>query len=211
MTFIRTLIILLLIPKFGSSQFELRKFNPDTLSNRINFMGQPIYSIKWNDKLGVNYLILTEGKEETVDPMKAPATMTYDEVHKNKSLYAYHLINQDSVMWKVTDFEKLCSFDIIAEFRDGSTRITDIDNNGIAETWIMYSTTCTSDVSSRTLKLIMHQGPRKYAIRGTSQPSASMVDNEYGGKFMPDKSFEGLPSPFLKYARELWTQYLNDY
>lgn len=163
------------------------------------------------DKLGANFLILTEGTETEDDPMKAPSTMSEGEKYKNKSLYAYHLLDRDSILWKVTDYQKLCAFDIIAEFRDGSTRLTDIDKNGIAETWIMYSTTCTSDVSSRTLKLIMHQGPMKYVIRGSSQPSVSMVDADNGGKFVPDKSFKNLPNQFLSYAKDLWSQYLYDY
>ncbi|KIC92893.1 M949_RS01915 family surface polysaccharide biosynthesis protein [Flavihumibacter solisilvae] len=211
MPHIRALIIFFLIPKIGLSQFVLSKFNPDTLGKKSIISGQPIYTIKWKDKLGDNFIILTEGKEVNVDPMKAPATMNDDDVHKNKSLYAFHLVNGDSVLWKLTDFEKLCPFDVIAEFRDGSTRITDIDKNGIAETWIMYSTTCASDVSPRTLKLILHQGSNKYAIRGTSQPSTSMEDKEYGGKFVPDHSFQTLPKSFLKYAQELWSQYLYDY
>lgn len=211
MTYFRTFLIIFLIPKIGFCQFQVKKLNPDTLGRKIDISGQPVYSVKWNDKLGINYLLLTEGKEESVDPMKAPATMSDDETHKNKNLYGYHIINRDSLLWKISDFEKLCPFDVIVEFRDGATTITDLDSNGIAESWIMYSTTCTSDVSPRTLKLIMHQGSLKYAIRGTSQPSADMLDHEYGGKFVPDESFKKLPKQFRLFAQELWSRHLYDY
>ncbi len=89
--------------------------------------------------------------------------------------------------------------------------VTDLDSNGIAETWFIYTTACKSDVSARTMKLVMHQQNKKYIIRGTSQPAKNMIDEEYGGKYNPDSAFKSLPQKFQVFAKKLWQKHLFDY
>lgn len=165
---------------------------------------------RWTDRLGDNYLLLTE-----TDEAKSTARISKYGVPCNggcsdKELYAYHFIGKDSLLWKLNDFMKACNVDNIAEFRKGATKITDLDKNGIAEIWIMYSMTCTSDVSPRTLKLIMYEGNKKYAIRGTSQPAKNMTDEKFGAKYIPGNEFESLSQAFKDFAKKLWVENLYD-
>ena len=166
--------------------------------------------IRWTDNLGDNYLVLT-----VTDEIKSSAKISGSGLDcrggcTDRELYAWHFIRKDSLLWKLTDFEKACSLNNVAEFRNSATKITDLDKNGLAEIWIMYSTACITDPAPRTLKLIMYQGNKKYAIRGTSQSARNKIDEKYGGKYMPDKEFESLSQPFKDFAQKLWSQHLYD-
>jgi len=205
-----TLFFLLFLIIRGHTQTNSSQLLTDSARFKSKITGNIKQFRRWTDHLGDNYLILC-----VTDVIKSSAKKTkYGEDCNgecaDKELYAYHFIGKDSLLWKLADFEKACNYDNIAEFRNGATKITDLDNNGIAEVWLMYSTACTSDVSPRTLKLIMYQGNKKYAIRGTSQPAKNAVDERNGGKYNPGKEFEGLPPSFKDFARNLWTKYLYD-
>lgn len=184
--------------------------SPDSAFLKGRIKGKIKQTHRWTDRLGDNYLVLTETGELTTPPGIAKKKSDCKDGCTDKEIYAYHFITKDSLLWKLNDFVNACSFDNILEYRDGATRITDLDKNGVAEIWIMYSMACTGDVSPRTLKLIMYQGNKKYAMRGTSQPSPKMEDEKYGGKYVPAKEFLTLPQSFKDYAKKLWDKYLYD-
>jgi len=201
----------LLLSSLLHAQISPKSSLRDSSLFRSKIKGHVKQLLQWRDKLGLNYLVLTETPEFT----SSAKTSSWDqdcteEGCTDKELYAYHFLNTDSLLWKITDFERACSVDIFVEFRKNATRVTDLDSNGVAETWIMYSLTCTSDVSPRKLKLIMHQGSKKYSIRGTSQPAKQMLDGAFGGKYFPDASFSSLPARWKNYAKKLWAQNIYD-
>lgn len=192
------------------SQLVAKSSLKDSLLFKSKIKGGVKQILKWSDKLGTNYLLLSETPEISSKEKLSSFGEECEDGCTDKELYAYHFVNGDSLLWKLMDFQKACSFDIAVEFRNGATKITDLDSNGIAETWVMYSLTCTSDVSPRTLKLVMHQGSKKYIVRGTSQPAKRALDKENGGKYIPDVEFASLPKAFKEYARKLWLQHLYD-
>jgi hypothetical protein len=196
----RVLILLLslMVSTYGHPQAN-SKPGPSDSAIVKKVRGNIKQFMRWTDHLGDNYLVLT-----VTDEIKSPAKTS------DKELFGYHFIRKDSLIWQLNDFEKACSFDNIVEFRNGATKITDLDNNGLSEIWIMYSLACTSDASPRTLKLIMYQGNKKYAIRGTSQPAKNMTDEKNGGKYILSKEFESLPQSFKDFAQKLWARYLYD-
>ena len=71
--------------------------------------------------------------------------------------------------WTLTDFERDCRFDLYAGFLPDGLTITDLDGDGLAESTLLYTLSCRSDVSPARLKLILHEGKAKYAIRGTTR------------------------------------------
>jgi hypothetical protein len=199
-------VFILFIGLSGYTQQKAGMLSPDSSFVK----GKIKQTHRWTDRLGDNYLVLTETDELTTPPVISKKNSDCKDGCTDKEIFAYHFINSDSLLWKLNDFVNACSFDNILEYRKGATRITDLDKNGLAEIWVMYSMTCTSDVNPRTLKLIMYQGNKKYAIRGTSQPSPKMTDEKYGGKYVPDKEFQTLPQSFKDYAKNLWDKYLYD-
>jgi hypothetical protein len=121
-------------------------------------------------------------------------------------LYANHFIlkgNDTLQTWRVYDFISDCPVDIEAKFIKNSFQVTDLNQDGRGEIWIMYKTVCHGDVSPSDMKIIMYQGQQKYAIRG--QNKVQITDKEfYGGKYKIDKAFANGPKVFLTFAKKLW-------
>ena len=128
-------------------------------------------------------------------------------------IFAYHFIvenNNAKQTWKVYDYISDCPVDIVAEFIDNTFQITDLDNNGVAEIWLMYKTVCHGDVSPSDMKIIMYEGQQKFAIRGENKVMHGIDDdgNEMymGGEYKIDKAFSDGPIVFLDFAKKLWNK-----
>jgi hypothetical protein len=105
--------------------------------------------------------------------------------------------------WQVYDFVKDCQVDLEAGYLPNSFAVTDLNKDGKAEIWLMYKTLCAGDVSPGEMKIIMHEGVKKYAIRG--QNKVQIGQNQYdGGKYTFDEAFSNGPETFKNYAQELW-------
>jgi hypothetical protein len=171
------------------------------------FEGKYISGVQWKDKNGQNVIVLSES-EVKVKKGKSQ----YDSDKKSKQLYGYHFLIKEGnaeELWKVQDFVNDCEFDLTLEHLKKSLTVTDLDSNGIAESTFLYRLTCRSDVSPCDMKLIMHEGKEKYALRGEMEITFENGDN-FGGKMNTDKSFDKAPAAFLKYAKKQWEQFKND-
>lgn len=209
----RSLIILIAFIFYcisASSQIIAQKSLNDSSLFKSKVKGTIQQLYKWEDKAGKNYFIIS-----TMEALNSTAkTSIYNEDCNgdcyDKEIYAYHFIGTDSVICKSLDFIKACNYDNIVEARENATRITDINKDGLCEVWFMYSMACTSDVSCRTLKLLMFDQNQKFVVRGTSQPSKNQIDKEYGGKYIPDVSFSKLSEQYQLFAKKLWKENLYD-
>lgn len=166
----------------------------------IKYDGKIVSSAKWTDKNGENYIIVTETaeKNQNVD-------------NRMKELFGYHyIVNGDDLklLWKINDFIKDCPVDITLQYMPKSMSITDLDKNGIAETTFLYRMSCKGDVSEDDMKLMMHEGETKYAIRGSMK--LKMGGETYGGKMNVDASFDKAPKEFLNYAKEQWNKFQTE-
>jgi len=170
----------------------------------LKYAGKIVASAKWKDNNGENYIIITETQEKETPNKEYPG-----ERFLSKELYGYnYTINngKSKLLWKIQDFEKDCEFDLTLEYIKNSLTVTDLDKNGIAETSFLYRLTCRSDVSPCDLKLLMHEGETKYAIRGTQIIKIPNVE-PYGGEMNVDKSFNSAPAGFLDYAKKQWNSF----
>jgi hypothetical protein len=155
---------------------------PPTLKG---YNGSIVAMAKWEDKLGANVLFLTETEEQSKDD------------NRSKELFAYHYTitdKENKLVWKINDFIK------------ESISITDLDKNGIAESTFLYKMSCKGDVSSDAMKLMMHEGEAKYAIRG----EMNLVMNGESlqkGKMTVDTAFDKAPKEFLDHAKEQWNKF----
>jgi len=68
---------------------------------------------------------------------------------------------------------------------------------------------CRGDVSPSTQKIIMHEGPRKYAVRGTSRLSIGNGQHD-GGSYTSDAALQAAPAAFRQHAAQLWKQHLAE-
>jgi hypothetical protein len=120
---------------------------------------------KWTDNTGENIFITS-----FVAPYDEKNKNEYGEEGQSAELHAFHYARKDNgdymQVWMLNDGEKICSFDITCEFIKDATSITDLDQDGVAEITVQYKLACRSDVSPALMKLIMHEGEAKYALRG---------------------------------------------
>ena len=191
---------------------EIKKINPiilnvSELPNDIKYEGKIVNAIKWTDNLGENIVITTEtGIYESKN-------FKHENGGRDAEIFAYHFIvenNNTKQTWKVYDSVSDCPVDIVAEFIDHTFKITDLDNNGLAEIWLMYKTVCHGDVSPSDMKIIMYEGKQKFAIRGENKVMHGIDDNGtkmyMGGEYKIDKAFSDGPKVFLDFAKELWNK-----
>ncbi|MFC0775355.1 M949_RS01915 family surface polysaccharide biosynthesis protein [Terrimonas alba] len=208
---------------------SVKKIAPGQLPKTVKFKGKAHEAWKWKDKLGENILITS-----TVKPLmdnKEGEAVSSIEIH------AFHFVKKDSVyklLWRISDSESNCPFDLTAEFIKGSTSISDLDKDGIAETIVQYKLACRSDVSPAFMKLIMHEDTVKYALRGnmwvrSGEESKFNVkdDNvnlemwkEYTGteddwdklfgRYQSEKDFMFAPKEFLIFARQQWLSHVKE-
>ncbi len=167
----------------------------------MKYEGAIVAGAKWKDDNGINTVIITETKE-TWTPETRESSGS-----RSKELFGYQYITtggSTKQVWKINDFVKDCPVDLDLSYMHNSLSITDINNNGIGESTFLYLLACRGDVSPETMKLIMHEGSSKYAIRGTTR--ISLQGETYGGETNIDKSFDGAPQGFLDYAKGEWNK-----
>lgn len=222
-------LILIQISISGFSQVKLNLVGRDQISELMEYKGDFITCYKWMDSSGTNFLILSQTK--IIKPPKAiEASKKYELANYNgkidtiydseeadfreKEIYAYHYIQSSgsiTLFWKLLDFIRECPLDLTIEYLTDKPIITDLDKNGICETWLVYWLGCRSDVSAINMKLILHIGKDKYAIRGTRRIRwGSDPDQADGGKMQKDDSFKKLPSIINDYSTDLWNKYKNE-
>lgn len=175
-------------------------YDAGKLPASVKYDGKIVASAKWTDKNGENYIVITETEEKN-----------QTEDNRMKELFGYqYVISVDNIkqLWKISDFIKDCPVDITLNYMSKSLSVTDLDKNGIAETTFLYRMSCKGDVSEDDMKLMMHEGETKYAIRGSMK--LKMQGETYGGKMNVDASFDKAPKEFLDYAKEQWNKFQTE-
>ncbi|GAB3937253.1 M949_RS01915 family surface polysaccharide biosynthesis protein [Mucilaginibacter myungsuensis] len=184
-----------------SAQIKVTNLKPTDISKSVRYDGKVINAARFSDRAGEHLIITTETGER---PSKDK-----DFDGRDADLYAYHYAVNGAAYkqtWQMHDFIKDCPVDIWAQYLPNTFAITDLDKNGVAEVWLMYKTVCHGDVSPSTMKIIMHEGDKKYAVRGTNM--VKVPGEQYGGSYTFDATFKAGPEVFRKYAADLWKKNL---
>lgn len=186
----------LTVEKIDSTQFPAS----------IKYEGFIKNAVRWKDKLGDNIVITTE----TGYHINKKFEHEFED-SSDAELCAYHFIvsgNEAKQVWRVYDYISDCPVDIVASFVKNTFQVTDLNNNGFAEIWLMYKTTCHGDVSPCDMKIIMYEGNQKYAMRGESRVQVGILDNGekqfLGGEYKLDENFKKGPKVFKEFAQKLW-------
>ncbi len=171
-------------PEQKQRTFKILESSKTNISD-LEYSGTIAHKHYWQDQNGENIALFTTTEEE---------------------LYVFHYAvkeGQKSLLRKVYDFEKDCEFDLFIEFIPNSIFVTDLDANDLGELTFAYQKTCASDVSPKTLKLLMLEDKEKYIIRGTTEINMGGNDIIGGDKEM-DPSFDGAPKMFRDHADKVW-------
>lgn len=131
------LLILLTIAQSSNAQIKLVKLDTKSIPTSINYVGKIINAVRYTDNDGEHIIITTEtGKTKTKGA---------EDDFKDMDLYAYSykiIGNQQILSWQVHDFVKECPVDIKANYIPNTFAVTDLNNDGKAEVWLMYTTVC---------------------------------------------------------------------
>ncbi len=183
----------------AKAQIKLEQLDTLKLPKEIKYKGKIKTAVSFTDKAGKHIVITTETGI-------MPGNIADNEDNKTAELYAYHYVYKgDSLKqtWKITDFIKDCMLDMQVSFLKNTFVVTDLNKDGEAEIWVMYSLGCRGDVGPYDLKLIMYQGNKKHAMRGTVRVKTG--ENHYeGGEFKFDKAFNEASKEIRDYAQKLW-------
>ncbi len=183
----------------------MKQLDLTKLPKGIKYEGKIKTAVRWVDSLGDNIAILTETGIYQSKKFK------HENDGNDAELFTYHyLVKGASAFqtWRVYDFISDCPVDIEAKFIKNSFQVTDLNQDGVGEIWIMYKTVCHGDVSPCDMKIIMYQGQQKFAIRGQNKVFEG-TDNKGtkhygGGEYKYDKAFADGPKEFLEFAKILW-------
>lgn len=192
-------------PEDKNFVLTVQKIDSTQFPASIKYEGFVKNAVRWKDKAGDNIVITTETGYYTSKKFK------HESDGSDAELFAYHFIvsgNEVKQTWKVYDYISDCPVDIVASFVKNTFQITDLDKNGIAETWLMYKKTCHGDVSPCDMKIIMYEGNQKYAMRGESRVQVGVDGNGKkqfaGGEYKLDENFKKGPKVFSETAKKLW-------
>jgi hypothetical protein len=196
------LILLFFVVQAASAQIKVAHLQAKDVPKNMPYKGEIKEAIQYTDKEGTHTVITTE--DETIKKVDG-------DDQRLDELYAYCYLQKGSsvtLLWKLYDFAGPCDVDVEAAYTD-KAYVTDLDNNGVAEVWLTYLEACKGDVSPSDMKIIMHEGAKKFAMRGTTRVKINATDH-MGGEYKFDEVFKAAPQSFRDYAAKLWKKNMNE-
>ncbi|MGI4866733.1 MAG: M949_RS01915 family surface polysaccharide biosynthesis protein [Janthinobacterium lividum] len=191
----------------SSAQAQLRvsPLAPSAVPATLKRSGRVVQALRYTDRTGTYTVLATEiGPRPDSDPA------TPGSEGQRADLYAYQYpATGPAPSWQVHDFVDDCPLDLEARFLPKALTVTDLDQDGTAEVWLVYRTTCRGDVSPSTQKIILYEGPRKYAVRGTSRIALGGGLHD-GGTYTLDAAWVAAPATFRQHAAQLWQQHRDE-
>ena len=199
-----SIVFFLTLVQGAFAQIKTTKLTKQEIPKSIQYLGHIVNAAKYSDNEGEHLVITTETSKDVV--IGGDSSYTKDDI------YAYNYIikgDQQTLLWQMHDFSMVCPVDTKAKYIPNTFSVTDLNKDGKAEVWLMYIIACRGDVSPGAMKIIMHEGAKKYAIRGSSRVES--VPKKYdGGDYKMDETFKDGPEAFRKFALELWKKNMNE-
>jgi len=194
---------LLLLSLSAQAQLRVSTLAPAAVPATLKRSGRVVQALRYTDRTGTYTVLATES-----GPAADPAAQSSDG--QRADLYAYQYPATGAApTWQVHDFVSDCPLDLEASFLPKALTVTDLDQDGTAEVWLVYRTTCRGDVSPSTQKIIMYEGARKYAVRGTSRIAIGNGRHD-GGTYTLDAAWTAAPPTFRQHATQLWQQHRDE-
>lgn len=179
----------------------LTAINPAVLP----FNGRFFSAVSWKDKLGDNTLILSEQG-------------AYDGGNGRREVFAYHYVKRDSVyaiLWQMNDFVDGLGCDLNIQLINFFPLISDVDSNGIAETALFYALDNRCDAVSFPANLIVHEGEKKFAIRGIINqflgPSEEVINAYRAEEGLPPMKYKNVDTGSSKLDSSIITFYSHQW
>lgn len=194
---------LLLAAPAAQAQLKITPLTPAAIPASLRHEGKVVQALQYTDRTGTYRVLATQ-----IGERPAPAQT---EDGQRVDLYAYQYATGSGapvLSWQVHDFVTDCPVDLLAQFEPRGLSVTDLDGNGVAEVWLIYRTVCRGDPSPSTQKIIMYEGKRKYAVRGTTRVTLAGADA--ADTYTMDAALKAAPAAFRQHATKLWQQHRDE-
>ncbi|HET7464615.1 MAG TPA: hypothetical protein VFJ82_25460 [Longimicrobium sp.] len=174
-----------------------------SLPRAVAYRGSVVAARQWADRLGENVLVITR------TACLSPGGPSESGWCGDFETYAYHYVRRPAgwtLLWRTTDSVRECGEDVTLEPSPRTVSITDLDGDGLAETTFLYLLACRGGVDPSGMKLIMHEGATKYAIRGSTDMSREHGPSARGVMHV-DPTFDRAPAAFRAFAVAQWNRW----
>jgi hypothetical protein len=188
-------------PEVRDVPSTFRSDSSGQLPPRVKASGEVFRTISWSDDKGDNLAIFsTDEKSRT----KGAVTLN------SKSIFVDLYAGKNGRLRKLRTVRESidnCSHDLMNEFLDGAVGLTDLDRDGLGELIFAYRAACRSEMTPAYMKLLVLEGPHKYALEGKTRLHATR-DQTVGGDF--ESRFDGAPPEFFELAKKVWNKFVAE-
>lgn len=179
------------LKEIDNKNLDAERLSSAEIPTGISYNGSYIDGLKWNDKNGKNYLIISALKQGT-----------YGNDGYKSILFGCCFVDDGGSLKKLWEIKE----DAVSVFADmeyvtGSLKVVDLDNDGIKENLFLYRKS-TDGAGALPLKLIMHSGSKKYALRGEYCPEIEVCGNV--NKYNADVEFNTANPTYKVFAVNEW-------
>ncbi len=166
-------------------------------AQKLAMRGTLVYAMRITDRLGQHALTLEREDRSTTESTR---------IEFRKLTAKYYLKDNKGWhrQWSVVDFVDCPGLDSVADFYLSSVGVSDLNGDGVAEVTIPYHTFCGGGVDSHTVKIILRDGEKKFAVRGESRVSIP-GEEPFGGEHIYDKALS-MPENgrFKQHLSKVW-------
>ena len=132
-----------------------------------------------------------------------------DDYMSTKRMNIKRVDSKGNVLWTVRDFVEDCPLEAELSLL-APVEVTDVNDNGLNEVWMLYKMSCRGDVSPSNMKIIMYEGKTKHAMRGYTQIDLPSEGTFEGGDYKMDANMENAHPNIREYAELLWNKYKRE-
>ena len=187
------------------ADIQPQRLNPEDIPDAAKYTGNFSEAYRYVDKTGENIVILAETEVTTSEDEDG-------DIIAHKAIYAHRFLKKNNhweETWKAYHHESECFNYPVAEFVKGAFSVTDLDNDGVAEIWLVYISSCRGDFSPDKMFIRLHDNRAVYMMTG--ERILKFGDDVIGGEYTFDEKFSNsnTPQAFREYGVMLWEKYVG--
>lgn len=214
------LILLIALLDCGSAIFcqeNIRRVAAASLPREVSEIPDISMSVRWTDSTGDNVVVSTGKIHRPSDDVvfrraeRGLPTRRISDYFKETIPFVYHFtVKNDTayLLWKAGATGLSCEVETKGNNVKSLFIVTDLDNDHIAEVWIIFKAMCIEDETPNPMKVIMYEENRRYVQVGTRLLKDG--DTTSGGTYSFDDAFQKAPVVFREYADRLWRKNAAD-
>jgi len=198
-------LLMLSLTAWGQQTILTSKMETE-LPAGIMIPGKVKQLLRYTDKTGENVVALSS-TGLYFDPYRTHEAEGFLwNTGQELQLYAvrYQLVAGTPVVrWQLTEAVYDCAMIMDTDFYPEATQVTDLDNNGTAEIWLMYRKSCQWENDPADLLVVMHHGEQRHVMRGHTR--IKDVNGMFsGGDYRFDAAFRKAAPSIRNHAVRLW-------